>query len=78
MKPFMMRCFNCNSEFQFGPHRYDGTHIQGYGITVCQTCYRANWDGWAPIWEPKIVKHLQDKGVPIPSRNSGGWLPREP
>ena len=73
-----MRCGACNTEFQFGPHRYDGTYIKAYDMTVCLTCYGANWDGWAPIWEPRILKHLEAKGLPVPRRNSAGWLPRDP
>ena len=75
-KPMMMRCFTCGDEFQFGPNIYAGTHIRAYNITVCRTCYSANWDGWAPSYEPKILKHLEEKGLPTPERNSKGWLPR--
>ena len=78
MKPFMMRCFTCGSQFQFGPHVYDGKHISGYNITVCKICYSANWDGWRPMIESKILRHLEAEMIPVPERNSGGYLPREP
>ncbi len=73
----MVRCFCCGVEFQFGPNAYDGHSISGYGITVCTGCNRANWDGWGPNWEHAILKHLADRGVEPPDRNSGGWLPRD-
>jgi hypothetical protein len=74
---FMVACGICGAQFQFGPHRYDGRHISTYKLTVCGSCYDANWDGWAPHWEPILIKHLNTNGIPIPSRNSKGWLPRE-
>jgi len=71
-------CFSCEQAFQFGPHLYAGRHIRGYQINVCDTCFGANWDGWNPRVESKLLKHLQGKGLPTPERNEKGWLPREP
>jgi len=55
---FMLRCPLCYGEFQFGPHRYDGTTIPRYQITVCNSCYQGNWDGWAPHYEKQLIEHL--------------------
>ena len=79
MTPFklMLNCPLCHTEFQFGPHRYDGKHIPRYDMTVCHTCYSANWDGWAPHLEKFIESHLASKKIPLPSRNSKGWYPRD-
>jgi len=72
----MQRCFMCGSEYQFGPHRYDGKYISRYQISVCRSCYDSNWDGWAH-YEPRLVAHLKANNLPIPARNEKGWLPRE-
>lgn len=74
---FMCRCDTCGGQFQFGPHIYDGKHIDAYGITVCMGCYRGNWDGWAPHYEPVITRNLKEHGLPLPKRNEKGWLPRD-
>lgn len=73
----MVRCFIHGGDFQFGPHRYAGKHIPRYQITVCETCYQANWDGWAPHYEARILGHLATQGLPVPERNTDGLLPRE-
>ena len=74
---FMTVCGVCGSSFQFGPHRYDGRHIPMYKLTVCSSCYDANWDGWGPVWEARIIAHLNRQGIPVPQRNAKGWIPRE-
>ena len=73
----MLPCYICDQQFQFGPHVYDGKFIPTYELTVCRTCYSANHDGWAPHYEQKILKHLEEKGICVPERNKSGWLPRE-
>lgn len=73
----MQRCDLCGSEYQFGPHTYDGKYIERYQLGVCRPCYEGNWDGWAPDYEEKILNHLKNKGLPVPERNSKGWLPRD-
>ena len=70
-------CFFCGRKFQFGPHRYEGKHIARYRVSVCDGCYKGNWDGWAPDFEAKLLPYLQEKGMPIPERNEKGWLPRD-
>jgi hypothetical protein len=74
---FMCQCFICGGDFQFGPHRYEGRKIPRYNINVCNNCYEANWDGWAPHYEKKLVAHLRKEDLPIPERNAEGWLPRD-
>jgi len=74
---FMLTCPICHIPFQFGAHRYDGKHLPRYDMTVCLTCYSANWDGWAPHFEQTIEEHLAAKKLPLPDRNSKGWYPRD-
>lgn len=73
----MIDCFLCGRDFQHGQHRYQGRNAHYYGFMVCDTCWEANWDGWGPVWEPKIIAHLNVNGIPIPRRNEAGWLPRD-
>lgn len=73
----MVKCDVCGNSFQFGPHRYDGRKNQTYDIMVCNNCHNANWDGWAPHYEPQVTKNLSDRGLLLPPRNEKGWLPRE-
>lgn len=73
----MMRCAACSSQFQYGPHSYRGTHLSRYQVTVCESCYKANWDGWAPHLEDAITAKLRENGLPLPSRNAAGLLPRD-
>jgi len=74
---FMFPCFMCGGQFQMGPHRYDGTTIPRYQVSLCRTCYNANWDGWGPHWEQRLMAHLKATERPIPERNAKGWLPRD-
>lgn len=73
---FFQRCDTCGTSYQFGPHVYEGKYIPMYQINVCMTCWDANWDGWAPHLEKKVMANLKAKGLPIPARNEKGWLPR--
>jgi hypothetical protein len=72
-----VRCFMCGSDFQMGPHRYEGQHIPRYNIDVCGICYKTNWDGWGPYCEERLIEHLKQQDIPIPRRNKKGWLPRD-
>ena len=75
---FMFKCDVCGKEYQHGPHTYEGHRLKLYGdIFCCDTCWEANWDGWSPIYEARLLKHLKQKGLPVPQRNEKGWLPRD-
>lgn len=78
MKGFKIfnNCELCGKQYQSGPHLYEGRHSKLFDIWVCQICWDANWDGWSPTLEEKLVNHLKKKGLPIPERNSKGWFPR--
>lgn len=73
----MEECFMCGEKYQMGPHIYNGEIIHKYGIGVCRNCYTANWDGWAPHHEEKLIAHLKRMNLPIPERNDKGRLPRD-
>lgn len=47
------------------------------GMYSCQPCRRANWDGWAPHYEKKIIAWLDDSGHPHPPRNEKELFPCE-
>jgi len=73
----IIKCPLCSSMFKWGPHRYDGRETQRYDLKVCNMCWQQNWDGWSPEYESILLKHLEEKGLPIPERNAKGRLPRE-
>ncbi|MEE9606305.1 MAG: hypothetical protein V3U03_01095, partial [Myxococcota bacterium] len=73
----MQKCDLCGSEYQYGPHNYDGKFIRKYQLKVCMSCYEGNWDGWAPHLEIKLIAHLKERGLAAPARNEKGWIPRE-
>jgi len=70
-------CPVCEQQFKYGPHIYDGIRSHLYDMLVCRRCWSANWDGWAPHFESKLIKHIKEKGLPIPKRNAQGLFPRE-
>lgn len=72
----MIDCQMCGASFQFGPHVYNGRHIARYELTVCDTCWVGNHDGWSPMLESKLLEHLKSKGIAIPECNSAGRYPR--
>jgi hypothetical protein len=75
---FMFKCDVCGMSYQHGPHRYEGRRLQLYrDIFCCDSCWRGNWDGWAPHYEKALLAHLKQKGLPVPERNAKGWLPRD-
>ena len=74
---FMFNCDLCGSQYQHGPHRYEGHNLKRYEMMVCDTCWQSNWDGWAPQYENRIIEHTKSKGMTLPSRNDNGLLPRE-
>ncbi len=74
---FMQTCEVCGESFQFGPHVYDGRYIATYRLRACNTCYRGNWDAWAPQFEDAVTQHLRAAGDALPARSSKGWLPRD-
>ncbi len=73
----MGKCFFCGREFQCGPNRYDGKFLSNYKIEVCRQCYDANWDGWAPHYEEKLIAHLRQNNIVVPARNGNGGIPRD-
>lgn len=72
----MCECGVCGRQYQHGPHRYEGHKLELYGIFCCDSCWVANWDGWAPHYEPVLLGHLKANGLPDPARNEKGLLPR--
>lgn len=78
MRANKVRCSSCQRDFCFSEGRYDGHHIGYYDLDVCSGCYRANWDGWGPSMERKLLRHLEERGIAAPQRNDKGWLPLDP
>lgn len=75
-EPFMVKCQLCGSSFQFGAHVYRGKVIAAYKLTLCDACYRGNWDGYATHYGPILEAHWKEHGINPPERNSKGWYPR--
>jgi hypothetical protein len=73
---FTLKCFLCSTEFQYSHGIYGGRHIREYDITVCNSCYSNNWDGWVGSNMERVIEHLKTKNLPIPKLNDKGWLPR--
>lgn len=77
LTPIMQKCIVCGQQYQHGPHRYEGHRLELYGnIFCCDACWQTNHDGWAPHYEEVLLEHLKSTDLPIPLRNSKGWLPR--
>lgn len=76
MKPFITNCQLCHASFQFGPHIYRGKVISSYKLTLCDSCYAGNWDGFAPHYEPLLEAHWEKESIPFPARNAKGYYPR--
>jgi len=72
-KPILYKCFICNSQFQFGPHAYNGRAVNAWDIMVCTTCYNANHDGIVPATHQRLLDHLRSKGIE-PKLNASGWI----
>jgi len=73
----MVECFLCHEGFEFGPQRYDGHHISTWGVALCDKCYRKNRDDVVTDGYPKLVEHLDARGVAVRRNERGGLiLPR--
>ena len=70
-------CFICEERYPMGPHQYDIKLNKLYEFSTCLTCLSNNHDGWAPLYEEKILQYLKDNNIPTPERNEKGWLPVE-
>jgi hypothetical protein len=44
---------------------------------VCRPCYEGNHDGWSPLFEATLERHLKDLGLPMGGRNAAGFYPRD-
>jgi hypothetical protein len=68
---FLFQCSVCSNRYQHGPHRYEGHALKLYGnIFCCDDCWRTNHDGI-------LLDVLKQKGLPVPTRNAAGLLPRD-
>lgn len=70
-------CQMCGAEYLVGRQGNDGRHIPTYDLHVCDTCYSCNDKGWAPLYEQKLVEHIEQRDIPLPARNKNGLLPRD-
>ena len=70
---FKVDCFLCKQSFPFGFGVYRGRPIPAWKITVCDTCYKGNWDGVVLELHPRLKDHLKDKKIEI-IRNEKGWV----
>ena len=69
-------CGLCDESKTYGPHIYDLVRVERYGLMVCRSCFAANWDGWSPQYEPRLLKSLKDNKLQVPPRLSNRLFPR--
>jgi hypothetical protein len=69
-------CELCGNGFRMGPHAYHGHYIASLKLLLCDRCYKMSWDGFAPRDEKKLLEHCEQNGVPLPPRNSKGFITR--
>lgn len=69
----MYDCFLCQRPFQCGPHVYNGRPIPDWGIEMCNTCIKSNWDGIVPSTHPRLIEHFKANGL-TPKLNASGWI----
>lgn len=75
MEKFMSNCPICGNKFQYGLHLYDGRKLKWLGEPVCNICYMGNEDGWAPIYEPRVLELIEKEGLIVPERNDKELIP---
>lgn len=51
-------------------------YVPGYEMWVHSTCWGFNKNRWQ-FGEERVLKHMVDKGIRLPTRNSFGFLPRD-
>jgi hypothetical protein len=73
----LLKCDTCGNQFQHGFHHYEGHCIAKYKIIVCDSCWKGNSDGWASVYESKLLLHLKNNQLSEPQRNDAGRLPRD-
>jgi len=71
------RCDLCRKPIVDEPHRHEWHWLKHYEMMLCPICFQGNWDGIGPVFERAFEKHLKDKNIPLPARNSKGRYPRE-
>jgi hypothetical protein len=71
--PIMIDCFLCSRPFQFGPHVYNGRHVQAWDIMICSRCDKGNWDGVVPANRPHFEPYLRSKGIEVRYK-AKGWI----
>tara|TARA_B100000678_G_scaffold174162_1_gene145285 strand:+ start:141 stop:386 length:246 start_codon:yes stop_codon:yes gene_type:complete len=72
-----MPCDFCGLKYSAGPGLYEGKKLSGYEAWVFPTCYHAGDGGWNQVYEPRVLKYLEAKGIEVPERQSNGFLPKE-
>jgi hypothetical protein len=71
----MVRCFLCDSQFQYGTVVYDGKWKVRCQMYLCANCNEANSEGCLRNHEERVLAHLRAVGVEPPGRNAAGLLP---
>ena len=72
----MKRCDLCDSTYRNDAYNFRAQKAELYGITVCNNCWRLNWEGWNQKHEKRLLSILAEKRLPIPDRNGKELLPR--
>jgi len=50
--------------------------VPRYRFSVCLACWDENWAGWGTQYERRILKHLEEQNLPVPTRKIGHLFPR--
>jgi hypothetical protein len=53
-----------------------GKEVPRYRFSVCRSCWEDSWVGWPESQELRILDHLAEHGIPVPTRNVQHLLPR--
>jgi hypothetical protein len=62
-------CFICERQ----PAERD---VARYRFSVCRACWNDNWLGWGREHEARILRHLEQERLPVPTRNVAHLFPR--
>ena len=56
----------------------EATFLEWYKMPICNSCFSGNHDGFAGQSARRVTNHLTRHGIPLPNKNSNGWIPMRP
>ncbi len=73
----MNKCALCDSSYRYDIYVNGAQKAELYDIMVCNNCWRLNREGWNNKYEKRLLLILEEKCLPIPTRNINKLLPRD-